>query len=135
MCKIHVYFCPPHDIRAIRVIRVLHSFSPCLYIFTNHRFLPDSLVVRKKVFIFVVDFQIEQTMSNKSLDIAYFLSFCIEQYKEAKHLSGAEAAKLFSEYGVLEYLEEHFESLHSQSRQWILEDIEEFINLRKGEVS
>ena len=27
-------------------------------------------------------------MNRKTLDIAYFLSFCIEQYKEAKHLSG-----------------------------------------------
>lgn len=72
-------------------------------------------------------------MNKKNLDIAYFLSFCIEQYKEAKHLSGAEAAKIFDKYGVLEYLEQHFEPLHSQSRQWILEDIDEFIGLRKGE--
>ena len=70
-------------------------------------------------------------MNKKNLDIAYFLSFCIEQYKEAKHLHGAEAAKIFSQYGVLKYLEEHFESLHSQSRQWILEDIDEFTNVRK----
>lgn len=74
-------------------------------------------------------------MNKQSLDIAYFLSFCIEQYKEAKQLSGAEAAKLFEKYGVLEYLEKHFEALHSQSRQWILEDIEEFINFRKGEAA
>ena len=74
-------------------------------------------------------------MSKRNLDIAYFLSFCIEQYKKAKHLSGADAAKVFSQYGVLEYLEEHFEPLHSQSRQWILEDIDEFINLRKGEAA
>lgn len=46
-------------------------------------------------------------MNKKNLDIAYFLSFCIEQYKEAKHLHGAEAAKIFSQYGVLKYLEEH----------------------------
>ena len=70
-------------------------------------------------------------MNKKKLDIAYFLSFCIEQYKEAKHLHGAEAASIFNQYGVLDYLEQHFESLHSQSIQWILEDIEEFINIRK----
>ena len=70
-------------------------------------------------------------MNKKNLDIAYFLSFCIEQYKAAKHLSGAETARIFSMYGVLGYLEEHFEPLHSQSRQWILENIDEFINLRK----
>ena len=72
-------------------------------------------------------------MNKRTLDIAYFLSFCIEQYKEAKHLSGQEVAKTFSQFGVLNYLEENFEALHSQGRQWILEDIEEFINLRKKE--
>lgn len=74
-------------------------------------------------------------MNKKHLDIAYFLSFCIEQYKKAKHLSGAETAEVFGRYGVLEYLEENFEALHSQSCQWILEDIEEFINLKKGEAA
>lgn len=72
-------------------------------------------------------------MNKKNLDIAYFLSFCIEQYKEAKHLHGSEVAKIFHQYSVLEYLEQHFETLHSQSRQWIIEDIDEFINLRKKE--
>lgn len=70
-------------------------------------------------------------MNKKKLDVAYFLSFCIEQYKEANHLSGGEAMSIFSQFGVLRYLEENFEPLHTQSRQWILEDIEEFINLRK----
>jgi hypothetical protein len=36
-------------------------------------------------------------------------------------------------YGVLEYLEENFEILHTQSYQWILEDIDEFINIRRKE--
>jgi hypothetical protein len=72
-------------------------------------------------------------MNKRKLDIAYFLSFCIEQYKEAKHLSGQEVARTFSQFGVLNYLEKNFEPLHSQSSQWILEDIEEFINLRKKE--
>ncbi len=85
--------------------------------------------VKKVIRIFAID------MNRKNLDIAYFLSFCIEQYKENKHLSGGEVAKTFSQYGVLEYLEEHFESLHSQSRQWILEDIDDFINLRKNRMT
>lgn len=72
-------------------------------------------------------------MNKKNLDVAYFLSFCIEQYKKAKQLHGAEVARIFNQYGVMEYLEQHFEPLHSQSRQWILEDIDEFINLRKKE--
>jgi len=36
------------------------------------------------------------------------------------------------EYHVLDYLSEHYEVLHTQSRQWLMEDIDEFIKLRKG---
>lgn len=70
-------------------------------------------------------------MDKNKLDIAYFLSFCIEQYKKEKGISGAEAAQLLQGYGVLEYLKEHFEVLHTQSEQWFLADIDEFIKLRK----
>ena len=65
-------------------------------------------------------------MDKKQQDIAYFISFCIEQYKNAKGLSGEEVMQEFSKYGVLEYL-------HTQSYQWLLANIDEFINLRKKE--
>ncbi len=74
-------------------------------------------------------------MNNKQQDIAYFLSFCTEQYKNEKHLSGKEAMETLSEYGVLDYLATHYEILHTQSRQWLLEDIEEFIAIRRKELS
>lgn len=73
-------------------------------------------------------------MGNKQQDIAYFLSFCTEQYKNEKHLSGKDAIDVLGEYGVLDYLAEHYEMLHTQSRQWLMEDIEEFIALRRKEV-
>lgn len=74
-------------------------------------------------------------MVKKRLDIAYFVSFCIEQYKAAKHLSGVEAMQIFSKYGVLEYLEEHYEPLHTQGHRWLMEEIEEFIKNKKKEVT
>ena len=70
-------------------------------------------------------------MDKRKQDIAYFVSFCIEQYKNAKHLTRAEAIDLLSQYQVLDYLSDHYEILHTQSRQWLLEDIDEFIKLRK----
>ena len=70
-------------------------------------------------------------MDKKKQNIAYFLSFCIEQYMNAKGLSHDEAIALLSGCGVLDYLAEHFEILHTQSSQWIVEDIEEFIKERK----
>ena len=71
-------------------------------------------------------------MSKQNLDIAYFVSFCIEQYKTSKNLNGEQALAELQKYGVIEYLESNFEPLHTQSRQWILEHIDEFINLRRS---
>ena len=71
-------------------------------------------------------------MDKNRQDIAYFLAFCIEQYMNEKKLAQDEAMALFSEYGVLDYLMEHFEILHTQSHQWIIEDIDEFIKERKA---
>ena len=70
-------------------------------------------------------------MDKRKQDIAYFVSFCIEQYKNAKHLTGEESMRLLDKYKVLDYLSEYYETLHTQSSQWILEDIDEFIRLRK----
>lgn len=69
-------------------------------------------------------------MDKMNQDIAYFISFCIEQYKVEKGIRGSEALALFSEYGILEYLAEHWEILSTQSRQWIVEDIDEYIRER-----
>jgi len=63
--------------------------------------------------------------------IPLFLSFCIEQYKKLCGLSGQEAMKILSDSGALDYLEDNYEVIHTQSPQWILEEINEFINHSK----
>ena len=70
-------------------------------------------------------------MSTRTDDISLFLAFCIEQYKQRHQLTGEQSMQLLNQYGVLEYLEECYEPLHTQSAQWIMEDIDEFINRRK----
>ena len=59
--------------------------------------------------------------------IPLFLSFCIEQYKEAKGLSGEKAMNILLHSGVIDYLERNYEVLHTQSPQWILEEMDEYI--------
>ena len=61
-------------------------------------------------------------------NISYFIAFCIEQYKTAKGLEGAEVAKLFFDKGVAEYLADNYEILHTQSHQWLIEEIDDFLN-------
>ena len=70
-------------------------------------------------------------MDKNLKNITYFISFCIEQYMNAKGINEDEAMATFTEYGVFNYLKDYFEVLHTQSRQWIVADIEEFINDRK----
>lgn len=39
--------------------------------------------------------------------------------------------RILDKYKVLDYLKENYEILHTQGWQWILEDIDEFIKIRK----
>ena len=70
-------------------------------------------------------------MVKKELDIAYFISFCIEQYKVHISANGNEVMDLFDKYGVTEYLSDNFEILHTQSRQWLLEEMTLFSKKRR----
>lgn len=63
----------------------------------------------------------------RETDITYFVSFCIEQYKKAKGIGGQEAAALIFTSGASSYLAEHFDVLHTQSHQWIVEEIDSII--------
>lgn len=70
-------------------------------------------------------------MNKNMKDITYFISFCIEQYMNEKDLNEDEVILLFSEYDVLDYLKDYFDVLHTQSSQWLVSDIDDFINRRK----
>lgn len=73
-------------------------------------------------------------MDKRELDIAYFLSFCIEQYKMERRLSGEDTMNLFEKYNVLSYLSDNFEVLHTQGRQWLIEEIDDYIAKQKEEM-
>lgn len=72
-------------------------------------------------------------MPLRSSEISFFLSFCIEQYKQAHNLTGEQAMQVLDQYGVLNYLEDNYGVIHTQGAQWILADIDEFIDHRKNE--
>lgn len=70
-------------------------------------------------------------MSEKDTDIVYFISFCLEQYKVYKQLSGTEVSELFDQYHVYDYLTDNYDVLHTQGHQWLNLDIDQFIKERK----
>ena len=70
-------------------------------------------------------------MDKNLKDITYFISFCIEQYMNEKGIDENQVISIFSEYNILDYLNEHYEVLHTQSRQWLIAEIDEIINESK----
>ena len=67
-------------------------------------------------------------MSKEELDKSYFVAFCIEQYKERHKISGKDAAELLFASGIADYLNDNFEILHTQSHQWLMEEIDDRLN-------
>ncbi|MCI9625623.1 MAG: DUF3791 domain-containing protein [Clostridia bacterium] len=59
-----------------------------------------------------------------------FLVFCIEQYKSAKKLTGRQVMELFGKYKVSEYIVSCFEALHTTGTNYIIEDIDFYIEAR-----
>ena len=64
-------------------------------------------------------------MEKKDKDIALFVAFCIEEYGASKGMAGEQGLDLFSQYGVIDYLSNCFEPLHTQGRQWLIAEIDE----------
>ncbi|MCR4924606.1 MAG: DUF3791 domain-containing protein [Lachnospiraceae bacterium] len=56
-----------------------------------------------------------------------FLTYCIEQYKYDKKLTGKEVMELFKRYKVLEYIFSSCEALHTAKAKYITEDIDLYI--------
>ncbi|MDR2868384.1 MAG: DUF3791 domain-containing protein [Bacteroidales bacterium] len=56
-----------------------------------------------------------------------FIVFCIEEYKNAKNLNGEDVYRIFSETGVLNFLNEDFSLLHTFGKEYILDTIDQFI--------
>lgn len=60
-----------------------------------------------------------------------FKAFCFEAYRAEKKLTGKEAMNLFKKYGVLDYLDTCFDVLHTTGRDYLISDIDVFIEARK----
>lgn len=48
-------------------------------------------------------------------------------------MSGEEVMDDFSHYGVMDYLRDCYDVLHTQGNQWLLAEIDDFIDNRKKE--
>ena len=67
----------------------------------------------------------------ESEETLFFVSFCIEEYKTCRGMSGAAAAAWFEKFGVTDYLMAHFDVLHTLGAAAIMTDIDRFIEERR----
>ena len=67
-------------------------------------------------------------------DIAYFLVFCIEQYAHRHCIPGEDAAEMIFRSGTSEYLTDNYDVLHTQSCQWLMEDVDERVSKSDNKV-
>ena len=62
-----------------------------------------------------------------------FVVYCIEEYKDAKGLTGKSVIELFNKYSVVDYIRKYYESLHTTGRQYIVDDLSTYIASRTVE--
>lgn len=60
-----------------------------------------------------------------------FMIYCTEQYKSAKKLTGKQVSELFNRYRVWDYIYSCFEALHTTGANYIVEDIDLYIEARQ----
>ena len=60
-----------------------------------------------------------------------FLVFCLEMYKAAKHMNGKQVIELFKQYDITDYVLSCYEALHTTGTNYIVEDIDLFIEARQ----
>ena len=64
-------------------------------------------------------------------EVFEFYTYCLENYATHKHISGMQAWVLFKETQADDYVIQNYDLLHTQGMDYILDDIERFINRRK----
>lgn len=60
-----------------------------------------------------------------------FYTYCLENYALHKNISGMRAWVTFKETGADEYVIDNYDLLHTQGLEYVLDDIQRFINRRK----
>lgn len=64
---------------------------------------------------------------DKQLAKLEFVSFCIEQYKKMANQGGRDVEQMFQQKGVVSFLLEHYEVLHTQGERVIINEIDKFL--------
>jgi hypothetical protein len=67
----------------------------------------------------------------KNRKLTLFFVFCVENYKNHTCQSAEEVLSLFSAYKVFDFLQDGYDVLHTQGKDYIMEEIDEFLKIRQ----
>lgn len=70
-------------------------------------------------------------MLKKPDKVMEFVVFCLEMYAEKHQLSGQVVAERFARQGVIQYLTDCYWELHSMGKEWLLNDIEDYLKAKE----
>lgn len=73
----------------------------------------------------------KRKQSKDSPKILLFKMFCMENYRVEEELTAEEVLFLFSKYAVFSFLEDTFEVLHTQGKDYIIDSIRVYIKNKK----
>ena len=57
-----------------------------------------------------------------------FLVYCIEIFRASKEMTGRQVIDLFTRYGVADYILSCYGALHTTGREYIVNDINQYID-------
>ena len=79
------------------------------------------------------EFELRRGRQNREVlkEVFEFYTYCLEHYATLKRISGMRAWVIFKESGADDYVTNNYDLLHTQGIEYILDDIQRFINRRK----
>ena len=115
------------------------SFDDALFYLYNSNLYHDLINTNLKLWYFsgyqLYDYLEEEKFNARKTRLikseVQFLVFCIEQYRLRDNLPSANVLTLFKELKLDKFLMNNFEVLHSQSSEYILNEIDLFIKKHK----
>ena len=79
------------------------------------------------------EFELWRSRQNRAVskEVFEFYTYCLENYAIRKGISGMRAWVVFKESGADDYVLDNYDLLHTQGMEYVLDDIQRFINRRK----
>lgn len=79
------------------------------------------------------EFELWRNRQNRAVpkEVFEFYTYCLENYAVRKQISGMRAWVVFKESSADEYVIDNYDLLHTQGLEYVLDDIQRFINRRK----